>query len=152
MSQKETEPVPIPGASSVDRQSGEGDDGDFDKPPDSPWISPTRPGYSRSSSFGSLMGKSFDRYGEDFGEGAATLLGESDVCEARTLRMRRGLVDMDLADVPDVVETFFGQSPSKRIRVFCLPELTLRLALGPRRPTAQGSISQDPKSDPRTHP
>lgn len=79
MSQKETEPVPIPGASSVDRQTGEGDDGDFDKPPDSPWISPTRPGYSRSSSFGSLMGKSFDRYGEDFGEGAATLLGESDV-------------------------------------------------------------------------
>lgn len=35
-----------------------------------------RPNYSRSSSFSSLVGKSFDRYGEDLGGGAATLLGE----------------------------------------------------------------------------
>ena len=72
MSSARVAPVDIP---SSDRLSGEGDEVFFSKTPDSPYISASRPGYSRSSSFSSLMGKSFDRYGEDFGEGAATLLG-----------------------------------------------------------------------------
>jgi hypothetical protein len=79
MSDTRAEPVPIPGASASTRHAGgtEPEESYFDKAPDSPWISPSRPGYSRTSSFSSLMGKSFDRYGEDFGGGAATLLGES---------------------------------------------------------------------------
>jgi hypothetical protein len=59
---------------------------------------PTRPSMSRSSSVSSFLGRQgLDRYGEDWGGGALTLIGE----------LFSALL-LDAADDIDVAETFFG--------------------------------------------